>query len=703
MKLKILKEVCGMRKQSLFAVMLATAMFFSCTSGGTGGYQVMAAELADSVEEQANVEQFDMPVVSIETDESAKITSNKEYVSASINVLNDDGEYDMSNRGVSIRLRGNSSLGVPKKSYKLKFEKKQNMLGIGDGKGKTWGLIANYYDQSLQRNMTMYKMGDVLDKMAYSPNCKSVEVYVNGEYQGVYLLTELANVNKNRVNVTEQPDLVEENGYMVEMSRYAEDNKFEADTETYEIKSDLSETESIKKEQIQYISEYIEKSVLSLKKGNQEEVAKYIDIDSLVDIYIANEVAKNVDTGWDSFYMFKDAGGKLGFGPIWDFDLALGNANCAKGFDNWKGFSAYTVLNVNANSNPWFCYALNCDWFRQLVVTRWNEVKEDLVKVADGIVTEAKANQASYLRNFDKWDLLGQQVYIEPAQISALNTYEEHYTYLSDWLHNRIDWLDAQYNGQDFANGILIDENGEVLSADANIIAISSIMAFGQLSYDMTDNAGMIIKIKDIEPTSWCGMALASGFMLEEGEEYTLSFDYSSTKDAITKVAVQENHDRYKKYLQEEINFTSELKHFEKTFTATANDTNAAFALDFDAAQFSGATVVLDNMSLVKKTKEESKGTASMEVTSQWNNGAVCNITVTNNSGKDFTEGWTLDFDLNREIKNIWCAELVSSKDGHYIIKNPSWKPVLTDGESYTFGVTVSAGDEVAMNNVVVK
>lgn len=61
-----------------------------------------------------------------------------------------------------------------------------------------------------------------------------------------------------------------------------------------------------------------------------------------------------------------------------------GNANCAKGFDNWKGFSAYTVLNVNANSNPWLCYALNCDWFRQLVVTRWNEVKADLVKVADG-------------------------------------------------------------------------------------------------------------------------------------------------------------------------------------------------------------------------------------------------------------------------------------------------------------------------------
>lgn len=71
-----------------------------------------------------------------------------------------------------------------------------------------------------------------------------------------------------------------------------------------------------------------------------------------------------------------------------------------------NGFSAYTVLNVNANSNPWLCYALNCDWFRERVVTRWNEVKADLQKVAEDINKEADANKASYLRNFEKWDLI---------------------------------------------------------------------------------------------------------------------------------------------------------------------------------------------------------------------------------------------------------------------------------------------------------
>lgn len=159
-------------------------MAFSCTTGATGVCQVKAADMEDAASE---VELQYMPIVNIQTEEDAPILSSEEYVMASIKVQDEDGTYDMSDMGVFIRLRGNSSLGVPKKSYKLKFEKKQNILGVGDGKGKTWGLIANYYDQSLLRNLTMYKMGDVLNQMDYSPNCKSVEVYVNGEYQGVYL------------------------------------------------------------------------------------------------------------------------------------------------------------------------------------------------------------------------------------------------------------------------------------------------------------------------------------------------------------------------------------------------------------------------------------------------------------------------------------------------------------------------------------
>lgn len=83
----------------------------------------------------------------------------------------------------------------------------------------------------------------------------------------------------------------------------------------------------------------------------------------------------------------------------------------------------------------------------------------------------------------------------------------------------------------------------------------------------------------------------------------------------------------------------------------------------------------------------------TIDVTSDWGQGAVGNITITNNSGKDMTEGWTLDFDLNREITNLWNATLVSSKDGHYIVKNPDWMQTLKAGESYTIGFQMGAGE----------
>ena len=164
-------------------------------------------------------QQLDMPIISIVTDNN--ISSKENYVSASVSVYAEDGVSQLEDTTISIRLRGNSTLNALKKSYKMKFTAKQNLLGIGDGAAKSWNLVANYYDTSMLRNMTAYEMGNMLDGMPYTPNCKSVEVYINGQYQGVYLLCEAVNVNKNRVNITENTDVVENNGYLVEMTRYS--------------------------------------------------------------------------------------------------------------------------------------------------------------------------------------------------------------------------------------------------------------------------------------------------------------------------------------------------------------------------------------------------------------------------------------------------------------------------------------------------
>ncbi|KNY25662.1 CotH kinase family protein [Pseudobacteroides cellulosolvens] len=585
---------------SLTVMVLAISMF-----GWGYKEKVYASETGSTTIASLNTKynQLEMPILAINTDSGSQINSDEEYAGAKVSIINDKGNYEITDMTTSVRLRGSSSMYAEKKSYKMKFEEKQNLLGIGDGKGKPWLLIANHSDHSLLRNLTAYRFAEKLTGMSYSPNCRSIELYLNGEYQGVYLLCEDNNVNKNRVAIEESPDEVENNGYLVEMSRYEGENKFDVDTESYVIKSELSETAAIKEQQINYISNYIKESYDALKNGNQENAKKYIDLDSLVDIYIGNEIVKNVDAGWDSFYMYKDINGKLCFGPMWDFDLAMGNANCVKGFDSWVGFSPYTVLNVNANSNPWFCNALTNKWFRELVKERWNELQNDLNDLPNIVISEAESNYKSYCRNFDKWNILGKQTNISPEEIVKLPTYKDHYMYLSNWLSKRVSWLTEHFNNEDFKNGIFVKEDGKELSAKSNLLELSSILAFGnEMTYEILPNTGIAVAVQNGGSESWATQAIASGFMLEKGEEYVLSFDYKCTDERTLPFAVQLNHAPWSPLHSGNLNITSELQHYQAAFTASANDSNCALAFSLGEDTFNGTVVTFDNLSLVKKS-----------------------------------------------------------------------------------------------------
>lgn len=236
------------KRLSAISVSLMVAFIATCTLGCNCQPKVFAAEIVNKAEKaSSNTEynQLEMPIVTINTAVN-KDLSEEDYADAKISIINSEGNYEMTDMATTIKLRGSSSTYADKKSYKLKFNEKQNPLDIGDSKGKPWLLIANYSDHSLLRNFTAYHLAEKLTGMSYSPNCSSVELYLNGEYQGVYLLCEDKNVNKNRVAIEEAPDKVENNGYLVEMTRYDGDNKFDVDTQSYNISSDLSETESIK-------------------------------------------------------------------------------------------------------------------------------------------------------------------------------------------------------------------------------------------------------------------------------------------------------------------------------------------------------------------------------------------------------------------------------------------------------------------------
>ena len=374
------------------------------------------------INDEILAEQLSMPIVSIDTLGNS-VNSKESYTNAKVTIYDENGQTDTDDADISIRLRGNITLRCEKKSYKFKFPKKANPLNLGDGAAKSWNLVANFNDTSLLRNMTAYHLGDMLDGIPYSANSRSVEVYVNGSYQGVYLMTEAVNAAKCRVNITEEPDLIEGNGYLVEMSFYDCDNPFYIEHQQYDVKSDLSPDADTAEQQIAYISGYMENALNALKSNDKEQAAQYIDIPSLVDNYIANEICKNVDSGWDSYYISKDAGGKLTFHPMWDYDLALGNFIDVKGYDSAAGLGVYNVSNCNANSNQWMCFAIQNDWFREAVSVRWNEVYDHVKTLPDFVISEAERNAASYDRNFTKWNTLGIKVFCEPDEIASLSTH----------------------------------------------------------------------------------------------------------------------------------------------------------------------------------------------------------------------------------------------------------------------------------------
>lgn len=394
---------------------------------------------------------LDMPMIFIDTETGEDVTSKEEYIGGTISVANCANGYVLNELEMEIRGRGNYSWSLDKKSYRIKLSEQQQLLGIGDGRNKNWVLLANHCDQSLLRNYIAHTFAGKMSGIDYAPECINVEVYVNGNYNGVYLLCEPITINKNRVNISEEVENGTDIGYLVQLSEYSESPKFRLEGREYEIKNDLSSDPNTAKAQEQYIRSFMQHCWSAVASGDQAQIESCIDLDSVIDTYIVEEVVKNIDVGWDSFYFYKDAGGKLFFGPIWDFDLAMGNAN--------EGTETYSELLCAQNnmdqSNPWYAKLMQYDWFRAKVAERWksDEVQGIVKTLPEMTIALAKEEYRSFCRNFETWDIFGQTINRESPYVTSLRSYKEHYEYLSYWLQARIDWLNDFIGSDAYNNG----------------------------------------------------------------------------------------------------------------------------------------------------------------------------------------------------------------------------------------------------------
>lgn len=392
-----------------------------------------------------------IPELHITTTNNQEITSGEVYLTGTLDlVVNGNFEFKtIVDAKLSIRLRGNSTLYMPKLSFRIKFVDKQNLFS--DYEERNWVLLANHVDQTLLRDYLAFSMSTKLN-MAFSPAYKFVDVYVNGVYQGNYLLTDQIEVTNDRVNIEENvPEI--DTGYLVEYDQglyrigldNTDDNYFLIDGIPFVIKSPEYDDPHYSPEHKEYISNYFETVLDTLK--NQRDYSDLIDESTFIDWFIVNEVFKNVDSGYSSVYFYKDKGGLLKMGPVWDFDISSGVPGYVS--EELRGPTGWWT--ARQDKNVFLYYLMEYPSFRQNLKDRWNEVYERAIfPVLDEVFYAADSITHSRYNNFELWDIIGKdESWYTSPEILAIKTYDEQIWFLYDYLKIRIEWLDREINKLD--------------------------------------------------------------------------------------------------------------------------------------------------------------------------------------------------------------------------------------------------------------
>lgn len=393
-----------------------------------------------------SLDRRELPIISITTVTGRDITSKESYIGASVSICNTgSAAYEMSGVSAGIRGRGNATWTHEKMSYRIRFANKQQPLGLGSASDRTWVLMANHCDQSLLRNALAIDLANRLEGIDFNSSAAHVELYLNGEYRGVYLLVEQIQVDAARVDIGEEDPgydpMAEDAGFLVELDSYSEPPyEFSIGDKRYQVKSEVR-TDA----QFDYIRSYIEQTDAAIREGDRDAIAALVDIDSFVDGYLLEEYFKNIDVGWSSFYMHKKPGEKLILGPFWDFDLAAGNDHR---LDNGSAEGLYVGQYRHGFSqyHPWFTALTQQDWFVDAVVARWQEIRGHISDNLAYLQQITDAAPQAFARNFEKWDIFGQRINQEPEHIMALDSWEEHVAALQTWLTERGEWLDTCFS-----------------------------------------------------------------------------------------------------------------------------------------------------------------------------------------------------------------------------------------------------------------
>ncbi|MBR1414425.1 MAG: CotH kinase family protein [Prevotella sp.] len=379
-----------------------------------------------------------LPTVSIHTEDGVIPYDKEHQIASQLIIISDDGL--ISEPGTT-RERGNASRNFPKKPYRIKFDKKQQMPGSG-GKAKKWTLINNYGDKTLMRNLLAFELSRRMG-MPYTPYGQAVDVLLNGEYKGCYQLCDQVQVQKNRVDIEEMTPQDNSGtaltgGYLIEVDAYANEEKswFNSNKgNPVTIKSPSED--SITSQQKQYIRNHFNKM--------ENQWSSYLDTNTFLRHFLVGELSGNTDTYWSVFmYKYRD-NDTIYTGPVWDFDLAFDNDNRTYPVNNKSDYIYRSGGSCAGNMRTFVdnIVVRNAAARAQMVelwdVARQGGLTEEyMTAYIDSL--EADLQQSQQL-NFLRWPIMNQWVHQNPR---TWGSYKAEVQNVRRFMKERIQWMDRK-------------------------------------------------------------------------------------------------------------------------------------------------------------------------------------------------------------------------------------------------------------------
>lgn len=396
----------------------------------------------------------DLPVLYIDTQGQQIEKENKKWCYIGIanntekemrSILEEPEELEVA----TIKMRGASSYsGFDKKQYRIKFYKEyggnkaKNVDLAGLEEHSEWVLNGPYLDKTLLRNRLCYELAGAI--FQWAPKASFCELFLNGEYQGVYVVIEPVTKGETRIDLEDFGLLSGETPYIVKRDRVGTEGE---PLQTYgkikgktvnDLYIEYPSEKKLTDAQRQWITEDISRFEDCLYSDNfadpQRGYVAYIDVENFADYFIYNEVTMNRDAGNLSTYIYKDLSDRMKL-AVWDYN------NC---YDNYQWYKT-EVSRWNTNDNTWFQRLVQDRNFVDLIMKRYKDLREDILTedYIYGLIDSYQKELGDAVdRNFSIWGYTFEIDLLNPDERGEIRSYNAAIAQLEDTIKARFAYLD---------------------------------------------------------------------------------------------------------------------------------------------------------------------------------------------------------------------------------------------------------------------